>query len=56
MTGINLQPEQQAVPEEPMLLPYILQENMSEVLYSDLMGKLLVFDSNLHEMPGLWRT
>ena len=51
-----MQPEpQQQVQEEPMLLPFITQDNMSEVIYADLMSKLLIFDSNLHEMPGLWR-
>lgn len=47
--------EQQQQSEEPPLLPFILAEHMSEVIYADLLGKLLVFDSNLHEVPGLWR-
>jgi hypothetical protein len=54
ITGISL-PEAQP-PEDPPLLPFITQESMSEVIFADLMGKLLIFDSNLHEQPGLWRT
>lgn len=28
---------------------------MSEVIYSDLLTKLLIFDSNIQDAPGLWR-
>lgn len=56
ITGISLPEPQPQQPEEPPLLPFITQESMSEVIFADLMGKLLVFDSNLHEQPGLWRT
>jgi hypothetical protein len=52
ITGLNLQAEQE---QAPPLIPYILQDYMSEVIYSDLLAKLLIFDSNLQEAPGLWR-
>jgi hypothetical protein len=52
---MNLSQEQNQS-EEPPLLPFILAEHMSEVIYADLLAKLLIFDSNLHDISGLWRT
>lgn len=52
ITGLNLQAEQEQCPP---LIPYILQDYMSEVIYSDLLAKLLIFDSNIQDAPGLWR-
>ncbi len=32
-----------------------MPENFREIIYADLMSKLLIFDSNLQSAPGLWR-
>jgi hypothetical protein len=37
------------------LLPYVLPENFKEIIYADLMAKLLIFDSNFQGVPGMWR-
>ena len=45
MTNLNLDREPEEVTQP--LLPFILAEYRSEVIYADLMAKLLIFDSNL---------
>ncbi len=40
---------------EENLLP-LLPEHISELLYSDLLSKLVIYDQNLMAIQGKWRT
>lgn len=54
-TGLSMQVPAEDEAQLPQLLPYISKENLSEVIYADLMPKFLAFDNNLSNAPGLWR-
>lgn len=55
-TTFNLDQKEEEVQPPPPLLPYVLPENFSEIIYADLMSKLLIFDSNIQGVPGMWRS
>lgn len=54
MTALNLDKDEDIQPAV-QLLPYVIPENFSEIIYADMMSKLLIFDTNLQSAPGLWR-
>lgn len=44
VTTFNLDQKEEEVPPIPQLLPFVLPENFCEIIYADLMAKLVIFD------------